>query len=687
MSKPVTNCVLPRFLVNFNAEVTAPYHNEPVQNDRVELVTGNGLDGETIWNLPGHRITVTESRTRYDGLSACRITTTVRNAGDAPLTVDTLSSLFLDGIGADGPRWYEDRFILHYTHMTWQGEAQWRHEPIEDLGIYPTYNHGHQRNFSMRSVGSWSTTRYYPIVFLEDTATGETHYFELHASNGWHIEVGARGYKEDSSLYVLLTAAHEDNDGWYLRLTPRESFTSVPAVYGTVKGGFEEAVAELTAYKRLTYRTDFPSGHIPAFFNDYMNCLWAQPSRDRLMPLIESAAAAGCEYFVIDAGWFGKMGEWPIHNGDWQPCDELFGEGGLKGILREITDRGMKPGVWLELETIDSRSDFAKAHPEAMLTRHGHPIGCYQCFMDFRLPVVRDHLMQVFDDLYKMGVRFVKNDYNHTTGAYIDSAAGVSGALALQENTAAFLSFVDTVIATYPGFMIENCSSGGMRCDHGALSHFHIQSTSDQEFYDRYPSIIQGMTALMPPERAGIWAYPYPVDFHLRGDQAEIYPLVSEGVKTMVSEQASGLQTTFNMVNGMMGAMYLSGRICYADERNAALIRNAVSIYKENRAIVEGAVPVYPTGLARLSQRGYASMGLLNRAAGKLLLAVWQIRTENAVGAAGKTTIDLSKYIDDTATIVRTYPNLDGFTAALQNNRLTVSFPEGNCAIYIEIDL
>ncbi len=51
--------------------------------------------------------------------------------------------------------------------------------------------------------------------------------------------------------------------------------------------------------------------------------------------------------------------------------------------------------------------------------------------------------------------------------------------------------------------MIENCNSGAMRCDFGALSHFHLQSTSDQEYYDRYPSIVQGMSALMPPERAG----------------------------------------------------------------------------------------------------------------------------------------------------------------------------------------
>ncbi len=674
----------PAFLVNFNAEVTTPYHCDPYQNDHAELISDT--PAMTEWALTAHGATVTEHRSRYEGLSAVRRTVTVRNDGAEPLVVDLLSSAFLDGIGegvANGQRWFDHRFILHYCHMVWQGEAQWRHAYAEELGLYPTYNHGNQRTITFRSVGSWSTSRYYPLVILEDTATGETHYFELHAASaGWYIEIGVRGYQDDSALYVLLSSACEDNDGWYVRLSPGESYTSSAAVSGTVKGGFEAAIAELTAYKRLTSLAPFPMGHVPVCFNDYMNCLWAQPSRDRLLPLIHAAAEAGCEIFVIDAGWFGLRGEWHMHNGDWQPCDELFGEGGLRGICREILARGMTPGVWLELETADIRSDFAKAHPEALLTRHGQPIGKWQCFMDFRQPVVCDHLMQVFNDLYDMGVRYVKNDYNHTTGAMLDAPAGVSGAWAQSEHAAAFLSFIDNVMATHPGFMIENCNSGAMRCDHGSLAHFHLQSTSDQEYYDRYPSIAEGMLSLMPPERAGIWAYPYPVDFHLREEQLELFPIVSEPVKAMINTQADGWQTAFNMVSGMMGALYLSGRICYADEKNAALIKDAVTIYKTNRDILAGAVPVYPQGLLRLSADGHTSLGLINRKVGKLLLAVWQIRTEKT-----DTLCDLNPYISDGASITRTYPDLAGYACSLNDGYLTVTFPEGNCAAYIEITL
>ncbi len=670
----------PAFLVDFNAEAACAYHSEPYTNDRAELI--ETTDTRTVWHLVGHNATVTEARTAYPGISAVRMETSVRNDGDVPLTLDTLSSLYIDGIGAEGTRWFDDRFVLHYTHMVWQGEAQWRHATLEDLGLYPTYNHGNQRTITFSGAGSWSTSRYYPIILLEDTVTGETHSFEIHSSGSWYIEVGARGYQENSSIYVLLSAAHEKNDGWFVTLAPGESYTASPAVYSCVKGGFEAAVAELTAYKRATALTSFPMGTPPVCFNDYMNCLWAQPTRARLEPLIKAASEAGCEVFCIDAGWFGAPGEWSMHNGDWQEQDELFGKGGLAGMLADITAAGMHPGVWLEMETVDSRSNFAKAHPEALLTRHGHPIGLYQCFMDFRLPVVRDHLMGVINHLYDMGVRFIKNDYNHTTGIYIDAKEGQSGAHAHAEHVKAYLAFIDEAIATHPGLMIENCNSGANRCDHGTLAHFHIQSTSDQEFYDRYPSIIQGMCALMPPERAGIWAYPYPVAFHLREEQAEIYPVVSEPVKAMIEESRTGDQTAFNMVNGMMGAMYLSGRICYADEKNAALIRDAIAIYKENRTVLSGAVPIYPQGLLRLSQRGHTSFGLLNRAAGKLLLAVWQINTD-----ATETLVDLTAYVTDSATVARTYPHLDGYACSLNEGIMSVNFPAGNCAAYLEIDL
>ncbi len=150
----------------------------------------------------------------------------------------------------------------------------------------------------------------------------------------------------------------------------------------------------------------------------------------------------------------------------------------------------------------------------------------------------------------------------------------------------------------------------------------------------------------------------------------------------MIEEQASGWQTAFNMVSGMMGALYLSGRIPYADEKNAALIRTAVALYKDNRASLTRATPVWPQGQLRLSAGGHTSQGLLDRAGGKLLLSVWQIRTEET-----ETTLDLTPYITDSAAVARAYPDLPGFAYSLNDGYLHIEFPTGNCAAYFEIKL
>ncbi|MBQ9780919.1 MAG: alpha-galactosidase [Clostridia bacterium] len=691
----------PSFHANFNCDRCEIYNNDNGLTSSARLIAegeapklpGTLQTGEKSfvrWAVDQYNAEITETKTTYPeaGISAVRQATTIYNGGDQPLLVDNLSSVLVSHIGEGGPRWYQKRFRLYYAQSCWQGEGQWTSDYVENLGVYGTYNHGNQGTFRLASIGSWTTGHLYPLMVLVDEAEGDAWYFEIHSPASWYMEVNAEGYQDNSYLCVYLSAAYEKNDGWFVNLAPGQSYTTRTAVWGRVKGGFEEAIAELTAYKRLTYRTEFPDGVVPVCFNDYMNCLWAQPTRDRLLPLIKSAAEAGCEVFCIDAGWFGNGGKnaWHETLGDWIAEDRLFGEGGLQGIVDEIKAHGMKPGVWLEIETVHMMSEFAKAHPEAILRCHGHPIGNPTSSMDFRRPVVREHLMKVFDRLYDMGVRFVKNDYNHTVGHMCDSLDGKTcSVVEMRAHTKAFLSFVEEVIKTHPGLMIENCGSGAMRCDHATLSRFHVQSTSDQEYYDRYPSIIQGMVACMPPERAGIWSYPYPIDFHQMPVYGEVLPIPEQKYLDTISDP---WQTAFNMVNGMMGCFYMSGRPPYADEAGKALIKTAVDLYKKNRTALMSAVPVYPLGLSRMDDTGYTALGLLNKAEGKFLLAVWRMRSDDP-----SVTVDLSKYLTDKALLSVTYPALEGFNTVLDDGKLTLTFPagneynKGNCAAYLEISI
>ena len=86
---------------------------------------------------------------------------------------------------------------------------------------------------------------------------------------------------------------------------------------------------ELCAYKRAVAKFNWNEGHPSLCFNDYMNCLWALPTKEKLVPLIDKASELGCEVFCIDDGWFKALEGQPDGLGTWKENDTLFGEGGF----------------------------------------------------------------------------------------------------------------------------------------------------------------------------------------------------------------------------------------------------------------------------------------------------------------------------------------------------------------------
>ena len=167
----------------------------------------------------------------------------------------------------------------------------------------------------------------------------------------------------------------------------------------------------------------------------------------------------------------------------------------------------------------------------------------------------------------------------------------------------AVYSFVEELYQRFPDLLIENCGSGAMRSDHAMLKRCVIQSTSDQEIFFKNPSIIQGSLAVMPSAKAGIWAYPYHVDatpeeFH-NPDEAQVRA-------NKILQCADGENTIFNMVTGNMGAMYMSGRLDWADEYNKKLIHEGTALFKKNREFIANAYPVYPTGMRPIGTSGLA---------------------------------------------------------------------------------
>ena len=307
----------------------------------------------------------------------------------------------------------------------------------------------------------------------------------------------------------------------------------------------------------------------------------------------------------------------------------------------------------------------------AMLTRHGHVIGKTRGFFDFRNPAVCEHVFGIFERLYRKGIRFIKNDYNQNIGIGVDGACGQASPEELRRNQEAFMALIDRVHEAFPDLVIENCSSGCMRADHASERHFYMQSVSDQEYYERMPSVVQGLMACMPPERVGIWGYPYPVPIDLR----ESFAPSAE----FTARFADGHNTVFNMVQTMLGCMYLSGHIDCADGENLALMKEAIELYKQNRDLLAKAYPVYPTGLTRMADKGILSLGMCEPQSGTLLVAVWK------TGEQTYAEIDLGKYVGKRAQIAAMYPARTKDTVTLKGSTLCVDFPDCDSAVWVKM--
>lgn len=626
----------------------------------VEKETEKGRDITIINSQSG--IAVTQHYAFYG--EAVRQYNEIRNtAEDEKLLINATSAVFAFPYKGIIPWNDERRFRLHVCKTAWSAEAQWHTGSLTDFGLTPIrlLEKGMQGPGRIRIAGqgSWSTGRYYPLVILEDMEKGEAFFMEHEGGLSWEITIGFEGDR----LALSCGSANIHMDGFCKRLSGQESFVTTSAVYGKVQGGFEEAVAELTKYKRAASARTWQNGIPPVCYNPFMGGIYGKPNEQNMKKLIPAAAKLGCEIFCIDAGWFHEPEEETVL-GDYVPCDPLFGREGLAGIIAMIRENGMLPGLWFELEAAGEVSDGAKQGEDTMLRRNGKIVSAERGFFDLENPGVREHLLHAVDRVYRLGVRYIKNDYNNSTGIGTGSFPANYNENERRRDKAV-CDLIDELYKRYPDIIIENCGSGGMREDNGTLSHYHLQSTSDQEMYYNYASIAAATNALMPPEKAGNWANPY-----FLGERE--YEEFDRGHDTerLIEKNRDGEATIFSMVNGMAGVPIMSGRIDYLDERNLVLTKEAVDCYKRIREEIPRLYAVYPTGMELIGNRAYITMGLGNEEKNRLYLFVWKVNAREE-----EVTIDLSRYIKEGAEATMLYPEQDdrcSFYYADAVRRLTV---------------
>lgn len=541
------------------------------------------------------RVRVESSYQFYDGVCAVRSYTTVENISGCCLTLDIVSSFENIGIFSEEVYDWEKDIYIYIPHNNWKGECAWKRYTPHELGLYDVEEFSAKR-VSARNTGGWSSSEYLPMGMAERSGNGFV-LWQIESNGSWNWEISTIAGR----LYLLLNGPSAGENDWSVTLRPGEKFESVKCAlaYAATRDG---AFAEMTSYRRKIRRINEDNEKLPVIFNDYMNCLFGDPTTEKEIPLIDRAAELGIEYYCIDCGWYDD-GDWWTTVGEWKPAQTRF-RGGLKKLTDYIRSKGMVPGLWLEIEVMGIESELAKRLPDSwFFMRGGRRVidhGRYQ--LDFSVPEVRAYADGVVDRLVsEYGVGYIKNDYNINCGKGSNQYCGSCGDGLLKHNRG-FVSWLEGVYRRHPHLVIENCASGGLRMDYVNLALDSIQSTSDQTDYRKYAAISANCASAVTPEQAAVWSYP------LKSGDVE--------------------ETAFNMVNAMLFRIHQSGNIAQLSAERFALVKEGIEVYKKIRGDIGRGFPVFLTDFAYYDA---PFLAYALKTENKFYIALWNLDSKKTV--------------------------------------------------------
>ena len=562
-------------------------HLEIRQKDEPADGTGTGIKVTTHWQF-------------YHGIPIVRMWHMIDNNGRNMQTLDYVSSFSYLGLEKEGTGSSDDKMRLYIPHNGWQKEISWQEYSFAQLGLAQNQPHVFVRTsktIDVTNTGHWSSKDYLPMGYVENTHADSSLFFQIEHNGSWHYEYGF----QNDHIFLNVSGPTELQSHWFRDLQPGDSFTTVPVAVGVSDADFSNAMAQMTRYRRQIRRPNTDDEKLPVIFNDYMNCLFGDPTTEKEIPLIDAAAEAGAEYYVIDAGWYAD-GEWWSNVGEWKESRKRF-PGGIREVTDYIRSKGMIAGVWLELEVMGIYCEMASRVPDNwFFVRHGKRVydrSRYQ--LDFRNPEVIAYVTAVIDRMVQdYGVGYIKMDYNIEPGigTELDCESVGEGML---EHERAYLKWLDGIFEKYPELVIENCSSGGLRMDYAMLQRYSIQSTSDQEDYINYATISANVPSALTPEQAAVWSYP------LRdGTQEEVI---------------------YNMINALLCRIHQSGHLAAISRDRRELVDEGISYYKTIRGDIRNSLPYWPIGLAHTLDQWLCLVLYTDK---KAYMAVWRKDLEAA---------------------------------------------------------
>ena len=272
-------------------------------------------------------------------------------------------------------------------------------------------------------------------------------------------------------------------------LAPGDRYATPWVVAAWSDTGIDGLSARLHAWIRS--RTPV-RGPRPVVLNTW-EAVYFDHDADTLARLVDAAADAGVERFVLDDGWFTGRTDDRRALGDWYVDPERW-PAGLHPLIARVHQRGMDFGLWVEPEMVSPDSVLARKHPEWMLGPDTTPTWRHQRVLDLAEPDAYGYVLDRLSALLAAyPIAYLKWDHNRDL--LHEGAA--------HRQTAAVYRLLAALRAEFPGVEIESCASGGARIDLGILDLVERVWTSDTNDPLERQQIQRWTSVLLPLEYLG----------------------------------------------------------------------------------------------------------------------------------------------------------------------------------------
>ncbi|MFC5466990.1 alpha-galactosidase [Lederbergia graminis] len=418
----------------------------------------------------------------YENTSLIERWMTVQNNSDNVATITRMDSLSLVVPAA--------KYELMYFTSDWGVEFEPVRKDLEESTVLET-----KSGRSSKGMHPWFT------LLRED---GQL----LTATVMWSGNWAFRFERMDSGSFAISGGLHDWEFSKQLKLNETIESVRVVLALGENNDINTTSVQFAQVGRKHWYPNNEFSNQLPIEWNHWWSYSDKFVDETSFKHNVDVAASLGIDVCTLDAGWFGPAeneADWYDYRGDWDLVNVKRFPSGIRHLSDYVHEKGLKFGLWCEIEGLGKKANLAKTNPEFVATRDNESLG-YVCFGN---PDAQEWAFSTLDSLITdYNCDWIKLDFNLDPGAGCNrSDHGHDCGDGLYEHYIGYYHVLRKIRDKHPQVILESCSSGGLRIDVGMLKETHTTFLSDPDWPEHDLQIFWGATTMLAPNVCLHWGY------------------------------------------------------------------------------------------------------------------------------------------------------------------------------------